>query len=76
MDGFVEAADRRFRAPTEWQIEDFLREHGFEHVPGAYFGWYLAEDHVGMVDAKADNFILSHEGVVPVDLPMGYVDLW
>lgn len=72
---FVEAANPQQPSPTEEQIAEFLRKYHFKWIPGTYFGWYRREDAVAIVDAKRDNFILSHEGVIPIDLQMAYVDL-
>ncbi|HEV7406461.1 MAG TPA: hypothetical protein VGO11_26155 [Chthoniobacteraceae bacterium] len=67
---FVEAADVRDPNPSTQQIASFMAEHGFEAIPGSYFGWLRRKDGVAVVDAKCDNFILSPEGVVPIDLQM------
>lgn len=72
---FIEAANPQAPAPTELQIAEFLGEYGFKPKPGSYFGWFRTEDSIAIVDAKPDNFILSHEGVIPIDLQMAYVDL-
>ncbi len=68
--GFIEAADGTNPIPSMQQIAAFLAEHGFSQVPGSYFGWVRYADGVAIVDAKLDNFILSVEGVVPIDLQM------
>lgn len=70
---FIVAADPRFPKPTDPQITAFLQAHGFESWPGSYFGWTRPADSVVVLDARADNFILSTEGVVPIDLQMAVV---
>lgn len=71
--GFIEAAQPANPVPAMAQIEGFLREHDFEPVPGSYFGWIRRADGVAIVDAKPDNFILSVEGVVPIDLQIARI---
>ena len=61
--------------PTMPQIAEFMTSHGFESKPGTHFGWFRKADSVAVMDAKPDNFILSREGIVPIDLQMAYVDL-
>ncbi len=70
---FIETPEENFPTPTEEQIRMFLTEHGFESVVGSYFGWQRAEDGVAILDARRDNFILSAEGVIPIDLQMAVI---
>lgn len=60
-------------ATTE-DIHDLLTEEGFRAIPSSYFGWYRLEDGVVIVDAKPDNFIKTHEGLIPIDLQMAQFD--
>ena len=55
---------------TNEAIHDFLVREGFRSVPESYFGWYRPIDRVVIVDAKADNFIKTDAGLVPIDLQM------
>lgn len=71
--GFIQAIDNDNPSPSAQQIAAFLREHEFEPVLNAYFGWIRKGDNVAIVDAKPDNFILSVEGVVPIDLQMARI---
>jgi hypothetical protein len=41
---------------------------GFVQVTRSYYGWHRREDAITILDARPDNFILSPEGVVPIDL--------
>ena len=70
---FIKATNRDSATPTEQQISTFLSAHGFEPVPGSYFGWQRAADGVVILDARRDNFILSDAGVIPIDLQMAVV---
>ena len=70
---FIETPEENFPAPTEAQIEALLTAHGFESVPGSYFGWQRVSDGVVILDARRDNFILSAEGVIPIDLQMAVI---
>lgn len=70
---FIKALNPVAPGPDESQIAAFLATHGFESVPGSYFGWQRAADGVVILDARRDNFILSEEGVIPIDLQMAVV---
>jgi len=70
---FITALHPDAPGPAESQIAAFLAAHGFESVPGSYFGWQRAADGVVVLDARRDNFILSHEGVIPIDLQMAVI---
>ncbi len=60
--------------PSPRQVETFLRAFGFLPVVGSYFGWVRSEDGVVIVDARTDNFILTSQGVIPIDLQMAQFD--
>jgi len=45
-----------------------MKSLGFAMLSRSYFGWQRPEDQVTILDARADNFIKSAEGVVPIDL--------
>ena len=70
---FIKAASREAATPSESQIAAFLAAHGFDSVPGSYFGWQRVADGVVILDARRDNFILSDEGVIPIDLQMAII---
>ncbi len=70
---FIKALNREAATPNEAQIAEFLATHGFEQVLGSYFGWQRVEDGVVILDARRDNFILSAEGVIPIDLQMAVI---
>ena len=70
---FIETTEENFPAPSETQIAALLSAHGFEAVPGSYFGWQRVSDGVVILDARRDNFILSAEGVIPIDLQMAVI---
>ena len=70
---FIKALHPDTPGPDESQIADFLMAHGFESIPGSYFGWQRASDGVVILDARRDNFILSVEGVIPIDLQMAVI---
>jgi hypothetical protein len=67
---FIQAASRTHSSPTPTEIATFFEAHGFEPMPGSYFGWVRRRDAVAVVDARPDNFILSPVGVIPIDLQM------
>jgi hypothetical protein len=70
---FISAANPRIPKPSEPQIAAFLEAHGFASLARSYFGWVRRADGVVVLDARADNFILSAEGVVPIDLQMAVI---
>ena len=70
---FIEAVRHAAPAPADSEIAAFLAAHGFESIPGSYFGWQRAADGVVILDARGDNFILSDEGVIPIDLQMAVI---
>ena len=70
---FIESPDEDNSTPSESQIAAFLTAHGFEAVPGSYFGWQRVSDGVVILDARRDNFILSAEGAIPIDLQMAVI---
>ena len=67
---FLVAADPMNASPPIERVAEFMQDEGFVEVPGSYFGWVRPGDGVAVVDAKPDNFILTEEGVVPIDLQM------
>jgi hypothetical protein len=66
---FIQAASGG-ASPIPAEIATFFESHGFEPMPGSYFGWVRRRDGVAVVDARPDNLILSPFGVIPVDLQM------
>jgi hypothetical protein len=70
---FLVAADPTNASPTADRVAEFMRDEGFVEVPGSYFGWVRPADGIAVVDAKPDNFILTEEGVVPIDLQMAHL---
>ncbi|HUZ06678.1 MAG TPA: NAD-dependent DNA ligase LigA, partial [Candidatus Paceibacterota bacterium] len=65
---WLEAADLQRPHPDESQIAAYLDERGFKKIPGAFFGWIREADHVVILDARTDNFILTSAGILPFDL--------
>ena len=65
---WIRAANPRQPHPSEMEIKQFMELMGFAELPGAYYGWYREADQITILDARPDNFIMSSEGVVPIDL--------
>ena len=65
---WIHAANIQQPNPTATEIEQFMESLGFTQLKGAYYGWYREADKVTIVDARPDNFIMSSEGVVPIDV--------
>jgi len=64
---FVPAADPELPNPDQREINRWLRAAGFEYQSGA---WVRQEDGLVMVDTHEGNFILSPEGLRPVDVEL------
>jgi len=54
--------------PSNQEIAEFMESLGFVQVSRLYYGWHRKADGITILDARPDNFILSSEGVVPIDL--------
>jgi hypothetical protein len=55
---------------TFHEVEDFLSKEGFAPIPNSFYGWIRPADGVVILDAAPDNFIMTSEGLVPIDLQM------
>jgi hypothetical protein len=53
------------------EIKTFLEREGFIEVKGSYFGW-TRRDGVSIVDAKPDNFMVTEDGTIALDLQMSW----
>lgn len=51
-----------------------MKSLGFERVPDSRFDWTNRSDGMRVSDARIDNFIKSKEGLIPIDLIVGYED--
>jgi hypothetical protein len=60
--------------PSLEEIAAFMQELGFDTLPDSFFGWYRAEDSVLVLDAKADNFVKTPDGILPFDLVLARVE--
>jgi len=66
---FHQAADPLHPHPSDEEIEQFMRKHGFEPVSNfGDRGWVRKADGVMALDAFPKNFIKTSKGIVPVDL--------
>lgn len=69
---WIEAARLSKPSPDDGEIAKFMGDHGFRRIKDSATGW-AREDGVIVMDAKTDNFIMSKDGVVPIDLQMGAI---
>lgn len=67
-------ADERTPLPSELEVEAFMKSLGFQRVPDSTFEWCNKSDRMRVSDARIDNFIKSKEGILPIDLIVGYED--
>jgi hypothetical protein len=65
---WIRPADPQRPHPTNREIAQFMESLGFVQVSRSYYGWQRKADAITILDARPDNFILSPEGVVPIDL--------
>jgi|GEM_PF-236 len=69
---WVHAADPEKAAPSFREIAAFMVDRGFTSVPNSFFGW-MRPDGLTVIDAKPDNFILTENGVIPIDLQIAFI---
>jgi hypothetical protein len=50
------------------EVAEFMKFLGLVVLSRSYFGWRRPQDQITILDARADNFIKSAEGVVLIDL--------
>ncbi len=65
---WIRAANPNSPHPSPIELADFMQSLGFLPIKNSYFGWYRKADNITILDARPDNFIMSHLGVVPIDL--------
>lgn len=65
---WIEAADPSAPHPSEPEIAGFMRTMGFTPLIASLFGWIHQDAGYVILDAKPDNFILTHSGILPIDL--------
>ncbi|MDR3561747.1 MAG: hypothetical protein P4N59_09975 [Negativicutes bacterium] len=68
---FIEAADNNKSHPNEEEIEDFMRQLGFSLVQETTTSWVRESDLLVVTDTKMLNFIISDNGIIPIDLIIG-----
>jgi len=61
------AKDPKHPCPEDHEIENFMRNFGFQPT-GRNYGWARKEDGVVVADARKDNFIKTENGIFPIDL--------
>lgn len=65
---WVDAVDENSAHPSDQQIANMMTPLGFNQLGDSSYNWFRKSDGMMVFDAKPDNFIISHEGVVPIDL--------
>jgi hypothetical protein len=65
---YIEIVDERRPHPSEPEIENFMRRLGFSLIQDSCYNWIRESDGIIVTDTKMLNFIISHEGIVPIDL--------
>jgi hypothetical protein len=65
---WLNARDPSDPHPSESEIAGLLEERGFSRLAGSFFGWEDSDAGLIILDAKADNFISTTHGILPIDL--------
>lgn len=71
---FVKAAVQKEPYPTEDEIDQFMRAHGFRLVQDATTQWFRVDGRILVVDTRSRNFIKAPPvandpyGLVPIDV--------
>lgn len=69
--GMVDPANKNDPHPSEEQVEQFMIEHGFARMDDACQNWRREADRIVVLDARVGNFVMSLEGILPIDLIIG-----
>jgi hypothetical protein len=64
----IEPADKNHPNPSEEDIHRAMVKLGFELLPHSCYNWFRLRDGIIVTDTKKFNFILSDEGILPIDL--------
>jgi hypothetical protein len=64
----IEPIDEKHQNPSEQEIAACMTKLGFKLLPDSVYNWVRESDGVIVTDAKMLNFIVSDEGVLPIDL--------
>lgn len=65
---WLNAQDPSDPHPSESEIAGLLEDRGFSRLAGSFFGWEDSDAGLIILDAKADNFISTAHGILPIDL--------
>ncbi len=68
---YIEIVDEKHPHPSEEEIEGLMSELGFSLLPDACYNWIRESDGIIVTDTKILNFLISHEGIIPIDLIIG-----
>jgi hypothetical protein len=68
---FIETSDIKCAHPSEGQIETFLKKLGFTILESSCYNWIRESDGIVVTDAKMLNFIVTEEGILPIDVIIG-----
>ncbi len=66
---WLESVDKLLPNPSEERIADYMKHEGFILGKNDY-EWYRPFDGIYVADAHEKNFVVTKEGVKPVDLYM------
>jgi hypothetical protein len=64
----IEPIDVNCQNPSEEEIAASMMKLGFKLLPENVYNWVRESDGIVVTDARMLNFILSDEGIIPIDL--------
>lgn len=67
---YIEIADANKPHPSEEEIQHFMESMHFQLMTDCYYNWFRDSDGITIIvtDTRILNFIISHAGIVPIDL--------
>ena len=71
---FIERIDEKHEHPSEQEIEGFMVELKFRLMKDSHTNWHRESDGIIVTDTREVNFIVSHAGIVPIDLIISKIE--
>jgi hypothetical protein len=65
---WLDAVDVTNPHPDQSEIATLMQERGFEPLFASLYGWKSNSNGWVVLDAKPDNFIITPDGILPIDL--------
>ena len=65
---YIERTNKDHPHPSEEEVGHLMTTLGFKLIEDSHYNWFRESDGIIVTDARQRNFIISHEGIVPIDL--------